>query len=57
MNQLEIIKTRVVDDYNYVDLCKINGQLVTYWLRKAAQPNIFQAIKAVNGDVFETISP
>jgi hypothetical protein len=57
MNTLEILKTRVVDDHNYVDLCKVNGQLVTYWLRKVAEPNMFQAIKTIDGDAFEAISP
>lgn len=55
MNTLNILHTVVVEPTKYIDLCEVNGQLVTFLMHKVAEPNFYGVLKEEMGNTVETI--
>lgn len=53
---VEFVKTKLVDYETYIDVCKVDGQLKTFLMKKAEEPNVFKAIKTEDGDTSDTIT-
>jgi hypothetical protein len=52
---VEILRTTVINPHLYVDLTRVNNEVKTFVLEKAANPNVFQTKEQHDGDVFDKV--
>jgi len=51
---VEFLETKIrTDQVSYVDLVRIDGQLYTFLMRKAEEPNLYHTEKYEKGDHME----
>jgi len=54
--QVQFLKTKSLDEENYVDLISIDGDLHTMIMTKVEQPNVFGVKLDVEGDCFDEVT-
>lgn len=45
-----IVKTHIIDEKRYIDVCVLNGVVKTQLYEKIEEPNIFSMKKEIDGD-------
>ena len=53
---VHFVKTTLVDDTKYIDVCFVDGKMYTFLMHKTEEPNVFSVLKQEEGDTSETIN-